>query len=78
MSQCAKTLFEKVWESHVVVAPEADFTDFAPKVSGSVAPLGRIPFAIVVKVGGPHPDISTHEKFVSFVRGAWEEQALAL
>src|SRR5476651_668086 len=29
----------------VVIAPVADFTDFAAKVTGSVIPLGRIPFA---------------------------------
>ena len=52
----------------VVVAPNADFTDFAPKVAGPVTPLGRIPFAIVVKAGGVKPDISTHDKFVAFVK----------
>jgi hypothetical protein len=30
--------------------------------------LGRIPFGVVVKAGGAHPDISTHEKFVAFVK----------
>jgi molybdate transport system substrate-binding protein len=55
----------------VVVAPTADFTDFAPKLkAGSERPVGRIIFGIVVKAGGAHPDISTHEKFVAFVRKA--------
>ena len=55
----------------VVVAPTRDFTDFAPKLApGSQRALGRIPFAIVVKAGGAHPDISSHEKFVAFVKKA--------
>jgi molybdate transport system substrate-binding protein len=54
----------------VVVAPVGDFADFSPKLAGSVTPLGRIPFAIVVKAGGPHPDISSHAKFVAFVKQA--------
>jgi molybdate transport system substrate-binding protein len=55
----------------VVVAPTADFTDFAPKlVAGSQQPLGRILFGVVVKAGGPHPDISSHAKFVAFVKQA--------
>lgn len=52
----------------VVVAPNADFADFAPRIVGGVTPLGRIPFAIVVKAGGAKPDISTHDKFVAFVK----------
>jgi molybdate transport system substrate-binding protein len=59
-----------VLPADVVVAPVADFTDFAPRIIGGVTPLGRIPFAIAVKAGGPHPDISTHEKFVAFVKQA--------
>ena len=55
----------------VVVAPTGDFQDFAPKlVAGSERPMGRIIFGIVVKAGGAHPDISTHEKFVAFVKKA--------
>jgi molybdate transport system substrate-binding protein len=55
----------------VVVAPTSDFTDFAPKlVPGSQQPLGRVLFGMVVKAGGPHPDISTHEKFVAAVKQA--------
>ena len=55
----------------VVVAPTSDFADFAPKLApGSQHTLGRILFGIVVKAGGPHPDISTHEKFVAFVKQA--------
>jgi molybdate transport system substrate-binding protein len=55
----------------VVVAPTADFRDFAPKLKpGSERPLGRIIFGIVVKAGGAHPDISTHAKFVAFVKKA--------
>ena len=55
----------------VVVAPASDFTDFAPKLApGSQHALGRILFGVVVKAGGPHPDISTHEKFVAFVKQA--------
>ncbi len=50
----------------VVVAPTGDFRDFAPKLKpGSERPLGRIPFGVVVKAGGAHPDISSHEKFVA-------------
>jgi|SRR5579883_1695871 len=55
----------------VVVAPTGDFKDFAPKlVQGSQRPLGRIPFALVVKAGGPHPDISSKEKFVAAIKQA--------
>ena len=55
----------------VVVAPTADFLVFAPKLkTGSERPLGRIIFGVVVKAGGAHPDISTHEKFVAFVKKA--------
>jgi molybdate transport system substrate-binding protein len=55
----------------VVVAPTSDFTDFAPKLAaGSQQPLGRVLFGMVVKAGGPHPDISSHEKFVAAVRQA--------
>lgn len=55
----------------VVVAPASDFKDFAPKLApGSERPLGRIIFGVVVKAGGAHPDISTKEKFVAFVRRA--------
>ena len=44
----------------VVIAPTVDFTAFAPKLTpGSQRPLGRILFGVVVKAGGPHPDIST-------------------
>jgi len=53
----------------VVVAPTADFKDFAPKLAaGSERALGRIIFGIVVKSGGAHPDISSHAKFVAFVK----------
>ena len=55
----------------VVIAPTGDFRDFAPKLAaGSERALGRIIFGIVVKAGGAHPDISTHEKFVAFVKKA--------
>lgn len=55
----------------VVVAPTSDFIDFEPKlVASSQRPLGRILFGVVVKAGGPHPDISTHDKFVAFVKQA--------
>jgi molybdate transport system substrate-binding protein len=55
----------------VVVAPTGNFADFAPKLkAGSERPLGRIPFGVVVKAGGAHPDISSHEKFVAFTRKA--------
>lgn len=55
----------------VVVAPTADFKDFAPKLkSGSERPLGRVLFGVVVKAGGAHPDISTPEKFVAFTKKA--------
>jgi molybdate transport system substrate-binding protein len=55
----------------VVVAPTDDFADFAPKLRpGSQQPLGRIRFGVVVKAGGAHPDISTHDKFVAFAKKA--------
>jgi molybdate transport system substrate-binding protein len=55
----------------VVIAPTADFGDFAPKLApGSQRVLGRVPFGLVVKAGGPHPDISSHEKFVAVVKQA--------
>ena len=55
----------------VVVAPTGDFADFAPKLTpGSERALGRIRFGVVVKAGGAHPDISSHEKFVAFTKKA--------
>ncbi len=55
----------------IVIAPTGNFADFAPKLAaGSERPLGRIPFAVVVKTGGAHPDISTHAKFVAFTKKA--------
>jgi molybdate transport system substrate-binding protein len=55
----------------VVVAPIGDFADFAPKLKpGSERALGRIRFGVVVKAGGAHPDISTHDKFVAFTKKA--------
>ena len=55
----------------VVVAPTGDFKDFGPKLAaGSERPLGRILFGLVVKAGGPHPDISTREKFVAAIKQA--------
>ncbi len=55
----------------VVVAPVGDFTAFAPKLKpGSERPMGRILFGVVVKAGGPHPDISSKAKFVAFVKQA--------
>jgi len=55
----------------VVIAPTSDFADFAPKLTpGSQRALGRIMFGVVVKAGGPHPDISTHQKFVAAIKQA--------
>jgi len=55
----------------VVIAPTGNFPDFAARLApGSERPLGRIPFAVVVKTGGAHPDISSHAKFVAFARKA--------
>ena len=55
----------------VVVAPTSDFSDFAPKLApGSQRALGRILFGVVVKAGGPHPDISSHTKFVAAIKQA--------
>jgi molybdate transport system substrate-binding protein len=55
----------------VVVAPTADFHDFASKLKpGSERALGRILFGVVVKKGGAHPDISTREKFIAFTKKA--------
>ena len=62
---------EKNDPGDVVVAPTSNFVDFAPKLkAGSERPLGRIPFGVVVKAGGAHPDISSHEKFVAFTKKA--------
>jgi len=64
-----RTAVEKNDPGDVVVAPTGNFTDFAPKLkAGSERALGRIPFGVVVKAGGAHPDISTHEKFVAFTK----------
>jgi molybdate transport system substrate-binding protein len=66
-----RTAVEKDDPGDVVVAPTGNFADFAPKLKpGSERPLGRIPFGVVVKRGGPHPDISSHQKFVAFARKA--------
>jgi molybdate transport system substrate-binding protein len=55
----------------VVIAPTTDFAGFAPKLApDSQRALGRIPFGVVVKAGGPHPDISSHDKFVAMVKQA--------
>ena len=55
----------------VVIAPTGNFSDFAAKLApGSERALGRIPFAVVVKTGGAHPDISSHAKFVAFAKKA--------
>jgi molybdate transport system substrate-binding protein len=62
---------EKGDPGDVVVAPTGNFADFAPKLkAGSERMLGRIPFGVVVKAGGAHPDISSHEKFVAFTKKA--------
>jgi molybdate transport system substrate-binding protein len=62
---------EKNDPGDVVVAPTGNFADFAPKLkAGSERVLGRIPFGVVVKAGGAHPDISSHEKFVAFTKKA--------
>jgi molybdate transport system substrate-binding protein len=66
-----RTAVSKDAPADVVIAPTSDFSDFEPKlVAGSQRPLGRILFGVVVKTGGPHPDISTHDKFVAFVKQA--------
>lgn len=55
----------------VVIAPTSDFAGFAPKLlPGSQRALGRILFGLVAKAGGPHPDISSHAKFVAAIRQA--------
>jgi len=66
-----RTAVEKNDPGDVVVAPTGNFADFAAKLkTGSERPLGRIIFGVVVKAGGAHADISTHEKFVAFVKKA--------
>jgi molybdate transport system substrate-binding protein len=66
-----RTAVDKDAPGDVVVAPAGDFASFAPKlVPGSERPLGRIPFAVVVKAGGAHPDISSHDKFIAFTKKA--------
>ena len=63
---------EKDDPGDVVVAPTGNFAEFVPKLkTGSERVLGRIPFGVVVKAGGAHPDISSHEKFVAFTKKAW-------
>lgn len=53
----------------MVIAPSSDFSDFAPKLApGTLQALGRVPFGLAVKAGGPHPDVSTHAKFVAAVK----------
>ena len=66
-----RTAVEKNDPGDIVVAPTGNFTEFAPKLkAGSERPLGRILFGVVVKAGGAHPNISSHEKFVAFVKKA--------
>jgi len=66
-----RTAVEKNDPGDVVVAPTGNFADFAPKLkAGSERALGRIIFGVVVKAGGAHPDISTHEKFIAFAKKA--------
>jgi molybdate transport system substrate-binding protein len=66
-----RTVVGKDDPGDVVVAPAGDFAGFAPKlVAGSERALGRIPFGVVVKAGGAHPDISSHDKFVAFTKKA--------
>ena len=69
-----RTAVENNDPGDVVVAPTGNFEDFALKLKpASVRALGRIPFGVVVKAGGAHPDISTPEKFVAFIKkpGCW-------
>lgn len=55
----------------LVLAPRADLKDLSAKfVPDSEKAVGRIIFGIVVKQGGPHPDISTPAKFVATIRQA--------
>jgi hypothetical protein len=66
-----RTAVEKNDPGDIVVAPTGNFAEFAPKLkAGSERPLGRILFGVVVKAGGAHPDISSREKFVAFVKKA--------
>jgi molybdate transport system substrate-binding protein len=55
----------------LVLAPPADLKDLSGKLKpGSERKVGRIIFGVVVKAGGTHPDISTHEKFIAFTKNA--------
>ena len=66
-----RTAVENNDPGDVVVAPTGNFEDFALKLKpASVRALGRIPFGVVVKAGGAHPDISSREKFVAFIKKA--------
>jgi molybdate transport system substrate-binding protein len=66
-----RTAVENNDPGDVVVAPTGSFAEFGPKLKlGSERALGRIPFGVVVKRGGAHPDISSHEKFVAFTKKA--------
>ena len=66
-----RTAVENNDPGDVVVAPTGSFAEFGPKLKpGSERALGRIPFGVVVKRGGAHPDISSHEKFIAFARKA--------
>ncbi len=66
-----RTAVENNDPGDVVVAPTGSFAEFGPKLKpGSERALGRIPFGVVVKRGGAHPDISSHEKFIAFAKKA--------
>lgn len=60
-----------VTPADIMVAPTTGFADYAAKqVPGTAQPLGRIVFGLVVKKGGPKPDISTKAKFIAVAKQA--------
>ena len=55
----------------VVLLPLPDLKDVAANLKPEpFTPIGRANFALAVKAGAPHPDISTLPKFIAVLKGA--------
>jgi molybdate transport system substrate-binding protein len=55
----------------LVLLPLPDLKDVAANLKpGPFTPIGRANFALAVKAGAPHPDISTLPKFIAVLKGA--------
>jgi len=53
----------------LVLLPLPDLTDVAANLKpGPFMPIGRANFALAVKTGAPHPDISTLPKFIAVLK----------